>query len=112
MARPQAVAQDAPPRRSALAGDGLPPGFVWGVSTSSYQIEGATQVDGRGPSVWDGFCRRPGRIANGDTGDQACDHYHHYAEVYVDYVTQRRIPKASARSYADLIKAEAARATS
>ena len=54
--------------------------FVWGVSTSSYQIEGAAQADGRGPSVWDGFCRVPGRIANGDTGDVACDHYHRYAE--------------------------------
>lgn len=54
--------------------------FVWGVSTSSYQIEGAAQVDGRGPSIWDGFCREPGRIANGDTGDQACDHYHRYRE--------------------------------
>ena len=54
--------------------------FVWGVSTSSYQIEGATQIDGRGPSVWDEYCRVPGRIANGDTGDIACDHYHRYAE--------------------------------
>ena len=58
----------------------LTPEFIWGVSTSSYQIEGAAQADGRGPSVWDGFCRIPGRIANGDTGDVACDHYHRYAE--------------------------------
>jgi beta-glucosidase len=58
----------------------LRPDFVWGVSTSSYQIEGAEQVDGRGPSIWDGFCRQPGRIANGDTGEQACDHYHRYRE--------------------------------
>jgi beta-glucosidase len=50
------------------------------VSTSSYQIEGAEQVDGRGPSIWDGFCRQPGRIANGDTGEQACDHYHRYRQ--------------------------------
>ena len=41
----------------------LPRDFVWGVSTSSYQIEGAANVDGRGPSVWDGFCRQPGRGA-------------------------------------------------
>ena len=54
--------------------------FVWGVSTSSYQIEGATEEDGRGPSIWDTYCRQPGRIANGDTGDVACDHYHRYAE--------------------------------
>jgi beta-glucosidase len=54
--------------------------FVWGVSTSSYQIEGAVAEDGRGPSIWDVYCRQPGRIANGDTGDIACDHYHRYAE--------------------------------
>ena len=54
--------------------------FVWGVSTSSYQIEGATEEDGRGPSIWSTYCRQPGRIANGDTGDVACDHYHRYAE--------------------------------
>jgi beta-glucosidase len=54
--------------------------FVWGVSTASYQIEGAVQEGGRGPSIWDRFCRQRGRIANGDTGDVACDHYHRYAE--------------------------------
>lgn len=54
--------------------------FVWGVSTSSYQIEGAVAVDGREPSIWDSYCRIPGRIANGDTGDVACDHYHRFTE--------------------------------
>lgn len=58
----------------------LGPDFVWGVSTSAYQIEGAAAVDGRGPSVWDHYCRGPGRIADGDSGDVACDHYHRYAE--------------------------------
>ena len=57
-----------------------PADFVWGVSTSSYQIEGAANEDGRGPSIWDVYCRQSGRIANGDTGDIACDHYHRYAE--------------------------------
>lgn len=61
----------------------LPDNFVWGVSTSSYQIEGAAQVDGRGPSVWDNYCRVPGHIVNGDTGDVACDHYHRYGEDIV-----------------------------
>lgn len=65
---------DAPTAR------GLPRDFVWGVSTSSYQIEGASQVDGRGPSIWDGYCKVPGHIVNGDTGDTACDHYHRYGE--------------------------------
>ncbi|WP_328333880.1 GH1 family beta-glucosidase [Kribbella sp. NBC_00382] len=56
------------------------PDFLWGVSTSAYQIEGAVTEDGRGPSTWDTFCAEPGRIANGDTGEVACDHYHRYAE--------------------------------
>jgi beta-glucosidase len=58
----------------------VPQGFVWGVSTSSYQIEGAASEDGRGPSIWDTYSAQPGRVANGDTGDIACDHYHRYAE--------------------------------
>lgn len=57
----------------------LRPDFIWGVSTSSFQIEGATQEDGRGPSVWDIYCRS-GETKNHDTGDVACDHYHRYRE--------------------------------
>jgi beta-glucosidase len=57
-----------------------PPRFLWGVSTSSYQIEGAANEDGRGPSIWDTYSRLPGKIKNGDTGDVACDHYHRYRE--------------------------------
>ncbi|UPK75558.1 GH1 family beta-glucosidase [Nocardioidaceae bacterium SCSIO 66511] len=58
----------------------LPSDFVYGVSTASYQIEGAVEADGRGRSVWDTFCAEPGRIRNGETGDVACDHYHRYAD--------------------------------
>ena len=65
---------DSPPRIA------LPPGFIWGVSTSSYQIEGAANEDGRGPSIWDTYSHHAGRVANGDTGDVACDHYHRYRE--------------------------------
>lgn len=54
--------------------------FVWGLSTSSYQIEGGAAADGRGPSIWDVFTHQSGRIANGDTGDVACDHYHRWPE--------------------------------
>lgn len=54
----------------------LPDGFLWGAATSAYQIEGAVDVDGRGPSIWDTFCAQPGAIENGDTGEVACDHYH------------------------------------
>ncbi|GAA1002627.1 beta-glucosidase [Acrocarpospora pleiomorpha] len=54
----------------------FPPEFVFGSATAAYQIEGAAREDGRGPSVWDTFSRVPGKVANGDTGDDACDHYH------------------------------------
>ena len=59
---------------------GFPEGFVVGVATASYQIEGAVHEDGRGPSIWDTFAHTPGRTLAGDTGDVACDHYHRYAE--------------------------------
>ncbi|TDO52213.1 beta-glucosidase [Kribbella sp. VKM Ac-2527] len=55
--------------------DSLPAGFRWGVATSAYQIEGAVDVDGRTPSIWDTFCRVPGAIDGGDNGDVACEHY-------------------------------------
>ncbi len=58
----------------------FPADFVWGASTSSYQIEGAVDVDGRGKSIWDIFCHTPGRVKGGDTGDIACDHYHRWPE--------------------------------
>jgi beta-glucosidase len=58
----------------------FPPGFVWGVGTAAYQIEGAVAEDGRTPSIWDTFSHAPGRVADGDTGDVACDHYHRYRQ--------------------------------
>jgi beta-glucosidase len=50
--------------------------FRWGVATSAYQIEGAHDEDGRTPSIWDTFCRKPGAVSEADNGDVACDHYH------------------------------------
>lgn len=52
----------------------FPEGFVWGAGTSAYQIEGAVQEHGRGASIWDVFCRTPGRVRQGHTGELACDH--------------------------------------
>lgn len=55
-------------------------GFLFGASTSAYQIEGAAKEAGKGPSIWDEFTHKKGNILSGDTGDVACDHYHRYAE--------------------------------
>src|SRR5690348_4762000 len=54
----------------------FPDGFLWGTSTSAYQVEGAADSDGRGESVWDRFCRVPGAVERGESGAVACDHYH------------------------------------
>jgi beta-glucosidase len=54
--------------------------FLFGAATAAFQIEGATRVDGRVPSIWDTFCATSGKVANGDTGDVACDHFHRYAD--------------------------------
>ena len=58
----------------------FPNEFVWGAATAAYQIEGATEADGRGESIWDRFSHTPGRVANGDTGDRACEHYYRWRE--------------------------------
>jgi beta-glucosidase len=58
----------------------FPNDFLWGTATASFQVEGAADADGRGPSIWDTFCRKPGAVRNGDNGDVACDHYHRVDE--------------------------------
>ncbi len=59
---------------------GLPTDFLWGAATAAYQIEGSPLADGAGASIWHRFAHTPGRMANGDTGDVACDHYNRWRE--------------------------------
>ncbi|QIA25774.1 beta-glucosidase [Mesorhizobium sp. AA22] len=70
----------AQPGAAPAAARTFPDGFYWGTATSSYQIEGAWNEDGKGPSIWDTFAHTPGKIKNNDTGDVANDHYHRYKE--------------------------------
>ena len=58
----------------------LPKDFTFGVASAAYQVEGAVNEDGRGRSVWDTFCDRPGAVVGGESGAVACDHYHRYRE--------------------------------
>jgi beta-glucosidase len=58
----------------------FPAGFLWGAATSAYQIEGQPLADGAGSSIWHRFAHTPGRVANGDTGDLACDHYRRFRD--------------------------------
>ncbi|KAJ8430601.1 hypothetical protein Cgig2_021563 [Carnegiea gigantea] len=63
-----------------LSRKSFPKGFVFGTATSAYQVEGMAHGDGRGPSIWDEFVKRPGIVANNGTGDVAVDQYHRYKE--------------------------------
>ncbi len=64
----------------ALSSGSFPERFIWGAATSAYQIEGSPLADGAGPSIWHRFAHTPGNIADGDTGDIACDHYRRFRE--------------------------------
>ena len=71
---------EPPPSHSQPGPPAFRHDFVWGAASSAYQIEGAFDADGKGPSIWDTFCRVPGAIRLGDTGDVTCDHYHRFRE--------------------------------
>ena len=58
----------------------FPPGFRWGAATAAFQVEGSTDADGRGPSIWDTFSHTPGRILDGANADVAADSYRRYRD--------------------------------
>ena len=78
LAQSRSPAPKAQPGRPTTAE--FPKDFLWGAATSAYQIEGAVEDDGRGPSIWDMFEKKPGAIWNGQSGRVACDHYHRFRD--------------------------------
>ncbi|HJR77548.1 MAG TPA: family 1 glycosylhydrolase, partial [Nitrospiraceae bacterium] len=84
LASPVATSAQSPSEAQGESPRGAAPefskGFYWGTATSAYQIEGAWNEDGKGPSIWDTYAHTPGEIKNNDTGDVANDHYHRYKE--------------------------------
>jgi len=78
----EAIAQSRPAKhiKPGAPARRFPKGFLWGSATASYQVEGAFNEDGRGPSIWDTFSHTPGKVVNNATGDVADDHYHRYKE--------------------------------
>ena len=76
----QSADSNATPSADGHAPSGFPKDFLWGTATSSYQIEGAVNEDGRGRSIWDTFTHTPGKIEDGSNGDRANEHYHRYKE--------------------------------
>ena len=77
-----------------VSGARFPANFMWGSATASYQVEGAWQEDGKGPSIWDTFAHTVGKVKGSDTGDVACDSYHRYKE---DIAIMKRLNLKSAR---------------
>jgi len=72
----------------------FPDGFLWGMATASYQVEGAWNEDGKGESIWDRYSHGVGHVKGGDTGDVACDHYHLYKQ---DIALLKRLNQKSYR---------------
>lgn len=72
--------ESGPGAAHGVRGTDFPADFIWGTATASFQVEGAASEDGRGESIWDRFCRTPGKVAGGHTGDVACEHYHRFPQ--------------------------------
>jgi beta-glucosidase len=72
----------------------FPEGFLWGMATASYQVEGAWNEDGKGESIWDRYAHGVGHVKGGDTGDVACDHYHLFKQ---DIALMKRLNQKSYR---------------
>ena len=79
---------------SAIQEARFPEGFLWGMATASYQVEGAWNEDGKGESIWDRWTHTVGKIRGGGTGDVACDHYHLYPQ---DIAMLKRLNQKSYR---------------
>src|SRR6267142_4579957 len=79
-ASPPEGAAGASNMNASATGREFPKGFLWGSATASYQVEGAVNEDGRGPSIWDTFSHTPGKVVDNATGDVADDHYHRFKE--------------------------------
>src|SRR6516164_10087795 len=77
--QPSSQNRTQPESRPAAAHE-FPRSFYWGVATSSYQIEGAANEDGKGKSIWDTYAHTPGKVRDGSNGDIANDHYHRYKD--------------------------------
>ena len=86
----------------------FPASFQWGVATSAYQIEGAVDVDGRAPSIWDTFSHQPGKTVNGDNGDRACEHYRRWESDLdlIKYATFANIPTQDSPAFAACVQQE------
>src|SRR5918994_803578 len=75
-----AVVESGTVNAAAAATRQFPAEFVWGAATAAFQVEGSTTADGRTDSIWDAFCRRPGVIVGGHTGEPAADNYRRMRE--------------------------------
>jgi beta-glucosidase len=84
----------APDGASSAKRGAFPDGFLWGMATASYQVEGAWNEDGKGESIWDRWTHTVGKIRGAGTGDVACDHYHLYPQ---DIAMLKRLNQKSYR---------------